>query len=65
MHWFDGCPATFDLFGSAVVSGTWTSGTITVPMTGTSYPTAPNADTPNPTNPNPKFGAFVLRKTTT
>ena len=49
-----------DLFGAAVASGTYSGGSITLPMTGVNPPARLGRSTPTPPKTGPNFDTFVV-----
>ena len=49
-----------DLFGAAVTSGTYSGGSITLPMTGVNPPARIGRSTPTPPRTGPNFDTFVV-----
>jgi hypothetical protein len=50
-----------DLFGTPVLSGTYSGGTVSIPMTGVTPPT-PQGGTRMPPRTAPEFDVFVVQK---
>jgi len=49
-----------DLFGAPVASGTYSGGTVTVPMTGVNAPARIGRSTPTPPKTGPDFDTFIV-----
>lgn len=53
----------FDLFGEAVLEGTYAGGTVALPMQALAPPEVVGYDVTNPAIPGPEFGVFVVTST--